>query len=65
LKSIEEIATAVAIALNLVRIGRKGGNTNLTVLKILKIYAIKREKGSGTRLSRVVAHPTTRRAGRA
>jgi hypothetical protein len=40
LKSIEKIATAVAIALNLVRIGRKGGNTNLTVLKILKIYAI-------------------------
>jgi hypothetical protein len=31
LKSIEEIATAVAIAHNLVRIGRKGGNTNVTV----------------------------------
>jgi transposase-like protein len=34
LKSIEEIATAVAIAHNLVRIERKGGNTNLTALKI-------------------------------
>jgi hypothetical protein len=31
LKCIEEIATAVAIVHNLVRIGRREGNTNLTV----------------------------------
>jgi hypothetical protein len=32
LKSMEEIATAVAIVHNLVRTGMRGGNTNLTVL---------------------------------
>jgi hypothetical protein len=31
LKSIEEIATAIAIVHNLVRIGKRGGNTNLSV----------------------------------
>ena len=50
LKSIEEIATAVAIVHNLVRIRRGGGNTNLTVsslrrtslktseLKVVKLF---------------------------
>ena len=38
LKSIEDIATAVAIVHNLVRTGRGGGNTNLTVPSIQTPY---------------------------
>ena len=63
LNSLEEIAKGVALIHDLVRTGKEVIPTDS--IQNLKIYAIWREKGSSTRLSRVVSHPTTRRAGRA